>query len=485
MQTASLIPDGTTLELKKKGASHPLRDMIQISREILLDLGFDEVENRTILSKDDVYREYGPEAPVILDRAFYLAKLPRPDIGLSKEKIARIRALVGEFDVEALQGILRSYKRGEIESDDFIEVLVDRLSIEETATVELLDKIFCEFKNLNPVATDLTLRSHMTGTWYHTLSSLQEKASFPIALFAVGPRYRNEQREDATHLCVHHSASVVIMDAEMSLEAGKRITEKILTKYGFKRLRFEVKKATANYYAPGLEQEVFAECGGKWFEIADLGMYSPISLANFGIRYPVFNVGLGMERLAMVLNGHQDIRELVFPQFYRQEFSDQEIAGSLCLIDKPVTAKGKMIAEAIERTAVKHKNQVGPCEFHAWNEEGLEIRIVEKEKNKKLIGPAGFNRITVANGMINSGISPAGALSDFNFMQALSMRAAAIIERSAEVNTSETFQVKMAKALSDVNLRLPSAIRQCVEGRQKEIRVRGPVFLTIKYRIRK
>ncbi len=471
--------------LKTRGASHPLRDIIQRSREILLGLGLDEVENRTVLPEADVYRQYGPEAPVILDRAFYLARLPRPDIGLSSEKIARIEGLIGAFDIQKLQSILRSYKRGEIESDDFVEVLVERLGIEESAAVALLEKIFPEFRELRPVATDLTLRSHMTGAWYHTLAALQDQRALPLALFSVGTRYRNEQKEDATHLCVHHSASVVIMDRDISLERGKRITEEILKRFGFEDVRFEVKRATANYYAPGQEQEVFAEYGGKWFEIADLGMYSPRSLANFGIRHPVFNVGFGMERLLMVLQGHGDIRELVFPQFCRRQFTDEEIAASVYPIDRPAGARGMRIAKAIETAARRFRNEMGPCSVKAWEDADLEVRLVEKEHGKRLVGPAGFNRIGVSKGRIVSGTAPAGVVSPTDFMRAISLRAAAVIERAPQGTEPGVFHVKMVKSLSDVNLRLPTGIREYLEGRKKKIRVSGPVFLTVEYRIRK
>ncbi len=462
-----------------QGASHPLRDIIQRSREILLALGFDEIENRTILPEKDVFRQYGPEAPVILDRAFYLARLPRPDIGLSREKIERIQRLIGNVDIKRLQSILRSYKRGKIESDDFVEVLVDRLSIGEAVAVEMLEKIFPEFRKLNPVATDLTLRSHMTGTWYHTLAALQEQRALPLALFAVGPRYRNEQKEDATHLCVHHSASVVVMDRDMTLERGKQVAVEILKRFGFADVRFEIKKATANYYAPGQEQEVFAEYGGKWYEIADLGIYSPDSLANFGIRFPVFNVGFGMERLLMVLNGHADIRELVFPQFHRRGFTDEEIAAALFPIDRPSTAGGMQIAKAIESAAYRYRNEIGPCSVSAWHDGAWDVRLVETEDGKRLVGPAGFNRIGVKNGRIVAAANPGGVKAGLDVMQALSLRAAAMIETAPPAADSVLFQVKIVKNLSDVNLRLPAAVREHIEGSKKQITVSGPVFLTV------
>src|SRR4030043_863324 len=113
--TAKLIPTGTEISLAKKGKPHLVRDLIQKSRQILLNLGFDEVENLTLLPDSDVVKQYGPEAPVILDRVFYLAELPRPDIGLSAKRIAEIEKMAEGMDIDKLQTILRDYKRGEIE----------------------------------------------------------------------------------------------------------------------------------------------------------------------------------------------------------------------------------------------------------------------------------------------------------------------------------------------------------------------------------
>ncbi|HEU65163.1 MAG TPA: hypothetical protein ENN57_00670 [Chloroflexi bacterium] len=252
--TAKIIPTGTEISLPKKSTPHLVRELIQKSRQILLNLGFDEVENLTILPDSDVVKQYGPEARVILDRAFYLAELPRPDIGLSARKIAQLKKIAAEIDIEKLQTILRNYKKGEIEADNLIEELIAGLGITDYQATELLDKVFPELKELRPVPSNKTLRSHMTATWFHTLAALQPRCnrdSFPVALFSVGPRYRNEQREDAHHLRVHHSASIVVMDPEMSIDAGRTITRDIMQQYGFSDIKFETKTATSKYYAPG------------------------------------------------------------------------------------------------------------------------------------------------------------------------------------------------------------------------------------------
>jgi O-phosphoseryl-tRNA synthetase len=473
---AELIPTGTEVSLAKKGKPHLVRELIQKSRQILLDLGFDEAENLTLLPDSDVVKQYGPEARVILDRAFYLAELPRPDIGLSAKRIAEIKRIAEGIDVERLQTVLRDYKKGKIEADNLIEELIAALGITDYQATELMDKVFPEIKDLRPVPSNKTLRSHMSATWFHTLAALQDKASFPMALFSVGPRYRNEQREDARHLRVHHSASIVVMDPHMSLHAGRAITGKVMQQYGFSDLKFETKTATSKYYAPGQEQEVFAKHKGSWLEIADMGMYSPVALANFDIRYPVFNAGFGIERLGMLIYEIDDVRKLAYPQFAIVEYSDEEIARSISYITAPQTARGQQIAKAIEETARKCKDEIAPCEFLAWKDESIQVKVFEKEAGKRLIGPAGFNEICVANGSIYGDVVPSGTYAGINYMRAIAMGAAAAIENSSD---SLTYQVKGIKHLSDLNLEIPEAVRQHIEGQNKKIGVRGAVFVAI------
>jgi len=474
--TAKLIPTETKISLPRKGKPHLVRELIQKSRQILLNLGFDEVENLTLLPDSDVVKQYGPEARVILDRAFYLAELPRPDIGLSEKRISQIKQIAEEIDIEKLQTTFRNYKKGEIESDNLIEELIAGLGITDYQATELLDKVFPEIKELQPVPSNKTLRSHMTATWFHTLAALQDKASFPVALFSVGPRYRNEQREDARHLRVHHSASIVVMDPEMSLDAGRSITKDIMQQYGFSDIKFETKIATSKYYAPGQEQELFVKHKGTWLEIADIGMYSPVALANFDIKYPVFNAGFGIERLGMLIYEIDDVRKLAYPQFSVTEYSDEDIAKSITCITSPQTARGQKIAQAIEETARKHKDEIAPCEFVAWKDKSIEVKVVETETGKRLIGPAGFNEICVANGTIYSDVVPSGIHTGINYMRAIAMGAAAAIESSHD---NLTYQVKGIRHLSDLNLQIPEAVRQHIEGQRKKIKVGGAVFVAI------
>lgn len=476
VSTVKLIPAGTSVKLKGKGKAHPVRELVQKSREILLGIGFDEAENLTILPDTDVLKQYGPEARVILDRVFYLAMLPRPEIGLSDSRMSQIKKLAPEVNIEELKTVLRRYKKGEVEADDLVEEFIAALSISDYQATKLLNEVFPELKKLRPLPSNKTLRSHMTATWFHTLAALQHTASFPLALFSVGPRYRNEQREDAHHLRVHHSASAVVVDSEMSLDAGREMASAILRQYGIQDVKFKTKVATSKYYAPGLEQEVFIKYKGEWLEVADIGMYSPVALANFDIKYPVFNMGFGIERLAMILYETDDVRKIAYPQFSVAQYSDEDIANSITYISSPITARGKKIARAIEQTALKHRDEIAPCEFLAWRDNSIQVKVVETEIGKRLIGPAGFNEICVAGGSIYSDIVASGTYTGINYMRAIAMGAAALMENS---DSSLSYQVKAIKHLSDLNLQIPEVIREHIEGQQKKIGVGGAVFVTI------
>jgi len=498
VDSARLLPKRTKIEIRKKGKEHPFWIMNEKLRKIFLKEGFDETENLTILPQEDIYKEYGPESAVILDRSFYLAKLPRPDIGLSAQKIKEIKKIIRlfggqaeDFSEKKLKEILRDYKKGKIESDDLTEEMVVKLKIKTEQATAIID-LFPEFKKIKPKATNLTLRSHMTATWYHTLAALQTKKEFPIALFSIGPRYRNEQKEDNQHLRVHHSASFVIMDPNVSLDAGREINKKIIKNLNFEKVKFERKKATSKYYAPGQEEEIFAKYRGRWFEIGDIGMYSPISLANFGIEYPVFNAGFGIERLIMIQKGYDDIRKMMFSQFYlKNHFSNEEIARSIHLKKRPETKKGEEIAAAIYKTAKKYKNKIGPVEFTAWQgkiaNKKIIVKVAEPEKRKMLIGPAGFNKIFIkdkniigSSGSVKASsdkLKKEGLATEFDYMKAIAADAAYKVENKEK---EFEYKVKIVRSLGDINLEVPKPIKDYLKAEHKKIDIRGPVFATIK-----
>jgi O-phosphoseryl-tRNA synthetase len=501
LETAKLIKkEGRLFSLQKKGKPNELQELIEKARQALIQLGFVEISVPTIIEKKEVFTQYGPEAPVILDRVFFLAGLERPDIGISRKKLQEIRKIVPKFDkIKELQKIFRRYKEGDIPADDLAEVIVKELGIKEEQASGLIS-LFSEFKKLEPTPTDLTLRSHTTAGWFLVLKEMFKREPLPLQLFSIGQKFRREQRLDPTHLYESWTASVVIAAEEISLEDGERITREILSKLGFAEVKFSLKAATSKYYAPQTEFEIFVKHPktGEFIEVGDAGFYSPVALSNYGIAHPVFNLGIGLERVLMIMTGETDIRALAYPYFYKPtEFSDAELVRMIKLEREPSTDVGKQIAAAIVKTAEQHADAPSPCDFKAFEGEikgkRVVVRVVEPESNTKLIGPAGFNTIYVYQGNI-IGLPPKGWEKDeflqtvrkdgvstgIRYIDAFAALAAYEIERVAQRGDRVVkVRVRATKSPADINIIIGDAVQRYITSKKKRIDVRGPIFTTV------
>jgi O-phosphoseryl-tRNA synthetase len=501
LETAELIEKrGKLLNLADRRRPHALFDLILKVRQALLEMGFEEVMVPTIVEQGEVFAQYGPEAPVILDRVFFLAGLDRPDVGLSKRRMQQIQKIIPRFkEFKRLQDIFRRYKRGKISPDDFVETMVRELKIDESRATALIP-LFREFKELKPIPTSLTLRSHLSAGWFSVLREMVKREPLPIQLFSIGPKFRREQQLDPTHLYDSWTASLVVAAERMSLEDGQQLVKQLLGKLGFDNVKLVVKEATSKYYAPRTEFEVFIRHlkMGKYVEVGDAGFYSPVPLSKYGIPYPVFNFGMGLERLLMVMTGETDIRALVYPYLYKPTvLSDAQLAGMLKFARMPESAVGNEIAKAIVRVAEQHADEPSPCEFKVFEGElfnrHVSVSVVEPERGTKLIGPAGFNTIYVHDGNF-IGVPPKGWEKDkflntvrewgvstgIRYMDAFAALAAHEIERAARMGERKVkVRVRAVKLLSDINLVLDRAAQRYITDNNKRIDVRGPVFTTV------
>jgi len=497
---------GKYFTLANKRKPHPLFDLIIKARSIFLEMGFEEVITPLITEECHVYLQYGPEAPVILDRVFYLAGLPRADIGISKEKISEIKKIIPHFnDVKDLQHIFRKYKRGKIESDDLTETLVKELKIKEEQATQIFS-LFPEFRQLKPVPTKLTLRSHTTSSWFPILKEMQYKEALPLQLFSIGPKFRREQKLDVKHLYESWTASMVIMAEDISLEDGQEIVEGFFGKLGFGEVDFRIKRTASKYYAPKTEFEAFLKHpkNGEPMEVGDGGLYSPLSLARYKVPYPVFNFGAGLERTAMIKTGIEDIRRLVYPHLYvKAECTDEQLAEMVEVDQTPLTREGEKLVKAIIQTAIGNANQPSPCQFLAYKgnflDRKVEVYVYESDVGKKLMGPAALNTVYVYDsnvlgapkeGLENTKIvkmaREKGVSTGVRYLDAIAALAVASIEK--KINSGEigdvNVRVKIAKLPSDVNIRVQTAGMVYITSKHKRIIVKGPVFVGIKAKIR-
>ncbi len=491
--------DGRPREQKVmgRGREHPVAAMNQQFREVFLELGLDEMINPAIIDDFHIYKQYGPEAPLILDRVFYIAGLDRADIGLGKSKLAIINKIVPGFDKEEqLQALMREYKEALIEADDFLEEFALRLKISGEQAGEILEKAFPEFRELTPVPMTRTLRSHMTSNWFPVLQRMRTRSTLPVKLFSVGSRFRREQRQDAQHLYESTSASIVVMDNNVTMEDGKKLSYDILKKMGFKRCKFVKKKVASRYYDPETDTEIFVNYKGAQIEVGNLGFYAPESLKNYDIDVPVFNIGFGVERMAMILGGGTDIRALVYPQFYEEvSFTDEELAGMLTPSEKPKSEELLKAVAAMAELARKSKDITGPAEVDLFcgdiQGEKVTITLFNWDAGKPLLSKAAENEIVVyENGIY--GLPPKadalggkfvkiynnGVKTGLLFIDMMICGFAARVEKA--IDAGETGQLeekwKVAKRPQQVNLEIPEAGYDYVQGLHKPIKVGGPLF---------
>ncbi|HIH62029.1 MAG TPA: O-phosphoserine--tRNA ligase [Methanobacteriales archaeon] len=492
----------------KMGKSHILYDTIWRLRDAYLKLGFDEVVNPIFIDEEHIYKQFGPEAPAILDRCFYLAGLPRPDIGLGLEKIDEIKKLDVKIDdkkIDNLKEVFRSYKKGTIAGDDLVMEVSSALDVSDDIGLKVLERVFPEIRDLKPIPTKNTLRSHMTSGWFITLEYLHDKCKLPLKLFSIDRCFRREQREDPSHLMTYYSASCVIVDEEVTLDVGKAVAEGLLEYFGFSKFKFLPDEKKSKYYVPGTQTEVYGYHPKlkEWVEIATFGLYSPIALSKYGVDKDVMNLGLGVERLAMILAGEDDIRGMVYPHIYKEwELSDREIASMLRINLYPVTEDGRKLMDKIVDVWREHGDEPSPCSFTVYNGEflgrNIKVEAVEVEENTRLLGPAVNNKIFIYDGNIlgvpeNEKLDTKlikearekGIDTGISYMDALAAEAAYKIEEMV-VTGSKTVKVRsaIARSLSDLNLILDKVGMRYITSKKKVIDLRGPTFSTIKARIR-
>ncbi|AET64299.1 O-phosphoserine--tRNA ligase [Methanothrix harundinacea] len=489
------------------GRPHPIFDVIGRLREAYLRLGFDEAINPLIVEDSEVKKQFGSEALAVLDRCFYLAGLPRPDVGISESRAGQMKELLGRDlsaeEVDAVRRILHGYKKGTVEGDDLVHEISAALGASDALVSTLLAEVFPEFEALAPAATTKTLRSHMTSGWFITLGSLAGRASLPTKLFSIDRCFRREQSEDAARLMTYHSASCVIMDEDLSVEDGKVVADGLLAQFGFQKFRFLPDDKRSKYYVPDTQIEVYAYHPGLvgsstkystgWVEVATFGIYSPTALSMYDVPYPVMNLGLGVERLAMILYGAKDLRALTYPQFVQDpDLSARDMAMMIRVEEEPETRAGIEIARSIVRTCDLHGDAPSPCEFEAWrgtvSGRKVVVRVVEPEENTKLCGPAANNEVLVYKENI-LGVPKTskwedafenGVTTGMRFIDSFAELAARKAEEAALRGEGSETRVRIVRGPGDVNLRLEPALERYITSRNKKIDLRGPVFTTVR-----
>jgi phenylalanyl-tRNA synthetase alpha chain len=146
------------------------------------------------------------------------------------------------------------------------------------------------------------LRTHTTCL---TIQYLAEHPLEPCKVFSLGRVFRREAI-DYSHLAEFYQIEGIVMEPNASFAMLVGVMREFYQRLGFEDIR--IRPGYFPYTEPSMEVEVLL--GDRWLEMGGSGVFRPEVTAPFGVKDPVLAWGQGLERIAMILYGIDDIRQL-------------------------------------------------------------------------------------------------------------------------------------------------------------------------------
>jgi len=142
----------------------------------------------------------------------------------------------------------------------------------------------------------------------------------PIRIIAPGRVYRCDS--DMTHTPMFHQVEGLVVDREVSFAHLKAVLHEFVERFFERKAELRFRPSYFPFTEPSAEVDVLSE-SGQWLEILGCGMVHPNVLRNVNLdpeEYTGYAFGMGVERLAMLRYGVDDIRQFFDNdlQFLRQ-----------------------------------------------------------------------------------------------------------------------------------------------------------------------
>ena len=148
------------------------------------------------------------------------------------------------------------------------------------------------------------LRTHVTAA---TIRHVAHHPQPPQKVFHVGRVFRRE-KITFKNAAEFYQVDGIIIDEHASFATLLGTLTEFYRKMGFDEVKF--KPDFFPYTEPSVEVSVRMEQRGNWIELGGAGVFRPEVTLPFGCPCPVLAWGLGLERLAMMRIGIDDIRKL-------------------------------------------------------------------------------------------------------------------------------------------------------------------------------
>ena len=149
------------------------------------------------------------------------------------------------------------------------------------------------------------LRTHTSPVQIRSM--LESKP--PLAFASAGKVYRKD--DDATHLPMFHQVEGIYVNQDVTFANLKDLIHQILHNLFGKNVEIRFRPSYFPFTEPSAEVDILSE-NRKWLEILGCGIVNPIVLKNCNIdpeKYSGLAFGLGVERIAMLKYGVNDIRD--------------------------------------------------------------------------------------------------------------------------------------------------------------------------------
>ena len=131
----------------------------------------------------------------------------------------------------------------------------------------------------------------------------------PLALMSGGKVYRKD--DDATHLPMFHQIEGIYVNEDVNFANLKDLIFKIIYALFGENVELRFRPSYFPFTEPSAEVDILSD-DGKWLEILGCGIINPTVIENCNIDSKKFSglaFGLGVERIAMLKYGVNDIRE--------------------------------------------------------------------------------------------------------------------------------------------------------------------------------
>jgi phenylalanyl-tRNA synthetase alpha chain len=243
------------------GRKHPLQDIIDEVREVFIALGFEEIDGPLVQNSfwnfDALFTPQDHPAREMQD-TFYIANLRAREIA-EKKVVANVSNM---------------HKKG------------------------------WNYKWNIDDARRYVLRTHTTPV---TIRYLADNKPAEARVFSVGRVFRNEKLT-YKHLAEFYQVEGIVVGKSVTLRDLMGLQTEFYSKIGLKKVKFW--PSFFPYTEPSLQSMVYHERLGKWVELFGMGIFRPEVTLPLGIKNPVLAWGGGLERIAMLRYGLDDVRDL-------------------------------------------------------------------------------------------------------------------------------------------------------------------------------